>query len=73
MTIYLVIDYGQYEGMDVKEYDYAVDALQEVEARNNKRLSYPVDLIIHGQQLTEAELRRLVEAEAKEKEPHKCV
>lgn len=73
MTIYLVIDYGQYEGMDVKEYARAVDALQEIELRNNRRLSYPVDIIIHGQQLTEAELRRLVEAEANQKEPHKCV
>ncbi|MFN7340160.1 MAG: hypothetical protein ACK5VI_03650 [Opitutia bacterium] len=72
MTIYLVIDYGQYEGMDVKEYVRAIDALRELNQRE-RHSSNPVTQIIHGQQLTKDELRHLVKAEAKKKEPHKCV
>lgn len=72
MTIYLVIDYGQYEGMDVKEYAHAADALRELTQREKNSLT-PVCQIIHGQQLTEDDLRRLVKTEAKKKEPRKCV
>lgn len=71
MTIYLVIDYGQYEGMDVKEYAWAIDALQEIGEREKHNFC-PITQIIHGQQLTKADLQRLVKDEAKKKEPHKC-
>jgi hypothetical protein len=64
MTIYLVIDYGQHEGMDVKEYAWAVDALEELDEREKHNFC-PVTQIIHGQQLTKDELRRLVKTEAK--------
>ena len=62
MTIYLAIDYGQYEGMDVKEYDYAVDAIKEIEERK-RRFSPPVTQIIQGVELTLEELHRLATKE----------
>jgi len=65
VTIYLVIDYGQYGGMDVKKYARAVDALEEVDIRDGGLSFCPVIQIIHGQQLTTEELRRLVKTEAK--------
>lgn len=68
---FYIVNLGAFHGFPFPT--RAVDALQEIELRNNRRLSYPVDIIIHGQQLTGAELRRLVEAEANQKEPHKCV
>ena len=64
MTIYLVIDYGQYEGMDVKEYAYAVDALEELDERNRLNLC-PVDKIIQGTELTPDQLRNLSKKEPK--------
>ena len=62
MTIYLVIDYGQYEGLDLREYDYAVDAIKEIEER---KLSFnsPVTQIIQGVELTFEELHRLATKE----------
>lgn len=62
MTIYLVIDYGQYEGMDVREYAYAVDALEEIEERK-LRFQSPVTQIIQGIQLTLEELSLLATKE----------
>ena len=62
MTIYLVIDYGQYEGMDVKEYACAMDAIEEVEERKLRFLS-PVTQIIQGTELTLEELHRLAAKE----------
>lgn len=64
MTIYLVIDYGEYEGMDVKEYAYAVDALQELDERN-KLILCPVATIIQGTELTPDQLRDLAKKESK--------
>lgn len=64
MTIYLVIDYGRYEGMDVKEYAYAVDALQELDERNKRSLC-PVTMIIRGIELTPDQLRNLAKKEPK--------
>ena len=64
MTIYLVIDYGCYEGMDVKEYAYAVDALQELDERN-KHGFCPVAKIIQGTELTPDQLRNLAKKEPK--------
>ena len=64
MTIYLVIDYGQYEGEELKEYARAADALRELNEREKYHLT-PVTQIIHGQQLTTEELRRQVRTEAK--------
>jgi hypothetical protein len=64
MTIYLVIDYGQYEGMDVKKYPRAVDALQELNERT--KLGFcPVDKIIQGTELTPDQLRNLAKKEPK--------
>lgn len=64
MTIYLVIDYGQYEGMEVKEYAYAVDALQELD-ECNKLILCPVATIIQGTELTPDQLRKLAKKEPK--------
>lgn len=64
MTIYLVIDYGQYEGMDVKEYACAADALKELDERIKFKFS-PVETIIHGTELTPDQLRDLAKKESK--------
>lgn len=64
MTLYLVIDYGQYEGMDVKEYSYASDAISELDERNKRRLC-PVAKIIKGTELTPDQLRNLAKKEPK--------
>lgn len=64
MTIYLVIDYGHYEGMDVKKYACAADALEEL----NERIQLdfpPVKTIIHGTELTPYQLRDLAKKEPK--------
>ena len=62
MTIYLVIDYGQYGRMDVKEYAHAVDALRELD-EYNKFCS--VDKIIQGTELTPDQLHNLAKKEPK--------
>lgn len=63
MTIYLVTDHG-IEGLDVQKYDWAVDALEEIEWRKGK-FAPPIVSIIQGDELT---LNQLYDLANKQKE-----
>lgn len=61
MTIWVVLDHGS-EGLDLKPYDYAVDAQKEIEESDQVRSGWSSRIrhIIHGSVLTREQLRNLV-------------